>query len=150
MSVRTDIEKRIEKERQRVTELQNQVEKSESFIQGMQEALKMLPKESEKDTRRMSKTKTTTTFRTGSDVEKAYSLLRETGKPMHISEILVGIGKEDTKANRMSLSSSLSRYVRNDELFKRPAPNSFALKETKESVATMALNLPAAFGTEEK
>lgn len=150
MSTRTDLEKRIERERQRLVELKSQAEKVESFMLGLQEALKMIPKDGEKETRRVGRAKTTATFRSGSDVEKAYNLLSEKDIAMHISQILIGIGKQDTKANRMSLSSSLSRYVRNGEIFKRPAPNSFALKETKENSTTLTLKLPEEFGSEEK
>ena len=110
----------------------------------------MLPKEKEVESgqAKANKDNATTSFRTGSDVEKAYNLLHEAGKSMHISEILIGIGKEDTKINRLSLSSSLSRHVRKNDLFKRPLPNSFALIETPD-VVPPPLDLPPNFGAEE-
>jgi hypothetical protein len=150
MSARTDIEKRIEKEKAKINDLKSQIEKNESFILGLQEALKMLPKEKEAQNgqAKTNKDNTTTSFRVGSDVEKAYNLLRGTGKSMHISEILIGIGKEDTKINRLSLSSSLSRHVRKNDLFKRPLPNSFALIETPD-IENPSLDLPPNFGAEE-
>ena len=148
MSVRTDLEKRIEKEKQKVAELRSQTERSEAFIEGLREALKMLPRDGEKEPRRANKAKAITTFRPGSNVEKAYNLLRQTAKAMHISEILVGIGEEDTKVNRMSLSSSLSRYVRNNQVFSRPRPNSFALKESMDTRVTPIPQLPPGFGAE--
>ncbi len=148
MSIRTDLERRIEKEKQKVTELRSQIDKSEAFIQGLQEALKLTPKEAGKDTRRTVKHKAAKSFRAGSDVAKTYSLLQQTGKAMHISEILIGIKKEDTKANRLSLSSSLSRYVRNNQIFSRPKPNSFGLKEHADIGAITTPQLPPEFGSE--
>jgi hypothetical protein len=148
MSARTDLERRIEKEKQKVADLRSQTERLEAFIQGLQEALKILPRDGEKETRRASKAKTTTTFKPGSDVEKAYKFLRQAAKTMHISEILVGIGEEDTKANRLSLSSSLSRYVRKNQVFTRPRPNSFALKESMDTRVTPTPLLPPEFGAE--
>jgi len=150
MSARTDIEKRIEKEKAKINDLISQIEKNESFILGLQEALKMLPKEKEFENGQVktNKDNSKTSFRAGSDVEKTYNLLRDAGKSMHISEILIGIGKEDTKSNRLSLSSSISRHVRKGDLFKRPFPNSFALIETPD-IVNPTLDLPPNFGAEE-
>lgn len=142
MSIRTDLEKRIERERQKIVELKAQVEKSEAFVQGLQEALKMLPRDGVRELGRKSKSKMPE-LRRGGNVEKTYNLLRQLGKGAHISEILVGIGAEDTKANRLSLSSTLSRYVRSDKIFSRPGPNTFALKEIAAS------SLPPEFGTDQ-
>ena len=136
MNIRGDLEKRIEKERQKVLELRAQVEKSEAFILGLQEALKMLPKDGVREPGRRSASKVPE-LRSGGNVEKTYNLLRQLGKGAHISEILVGIGEEDTKAKRLSLSSTLSRYVRSGEIFGRTGPNTFALKE---------ISLPLEFG----
>lgn len=60
-------------------------------------------------------------------VSKAVELIKKTGRPMHVKEILEGIGKKDTKKERVSLSSSLGMYYRKNEIFTRPAPNTFGL-----------------------
>ena len=131
LSTRNDIEKRIELEKQKIHELRIQIEIIESFIKGLQEALKMLPDKDEMENRKTTKLRTASGIRSGSNVEKVFNLLRQTGEPMHISAILAGIGQENNKANRLSLSSTLSKYVRKNLLFDRPIPNSFSLKETK-------------------
>ncbi len=143
MSARTDLEKRIEKEKQKIADLRSQIERSEAFMQGLQEALSMLPKEKET---RPSKSKVKGKIRCGSDMEKVYNLLRQNISPMHISEILVGIGKENTNANRMSLAGSLGRYVRNGKIFKRVGPNSFSLIDTTGTRSTRTIELPPEFG----
>ena len=65
---------------------------------------------------------------------------------MYISEIVTGLGRPDTKANRMSISGSLGRYVRKGFVFCRPGPNLFSLIDMKENTS---VGLPADFGTEE-
>jgi hypothetical protein len=148
MSIRTDLEKRIEKERQKIADMRRDLEKTESFAQGLQEALRLLPKD-DQGSRQGVQGRTTATFRRGSDVEKAYNVLRSAGVEMHISEILLKIGKEDTKPNRMNLSSSLSRYVRDAQIFTRPNPNSFGLVEHTTPPLALVGQLPPEFGTEE-
>lgn len=148
MSVRTDLEKRVEKEKQKLVELRSQVERSEAFLQGLQEALNMLPKEKEpRQSKSKTKSKLKGKLRSGSDMEKVYNLLRQNTSPMHISKILVGIGKEDTNPNRMSLAGSLGRYVRNGRIFSRVGGNLFTLKEFVDTKAKMRLDLPKEFGT---
>lgn len=135
---RTNIEKRIEKEKQRITELRLEIERSESFVKGLQEALQMLPKEKPLEPSRIKN------LRPGSDIEKIRDLIRQIGHPLLLDEIIDGIGKEVTNASRASIASSLSRYVRKGEIFNRPGPNKFGLLE-QESV-----ELPDTFGSEEK
>jgi hypothetical protein len=48
---------------------------------------------------------------------------------MQINEILRAIGRTADKKNRLSLSGSLAHYVRAEEIFTRPAPNTFGLIE---------------------
>ena len=140
MKARRDIERRIDKEQQKVAELRSQIKHAESFIQGLQEALKMLPKDDENKPR-----KGKGLVRPGSGMAKIINLIRQNGKPMHISEIVTGLGREDTKANRMSIAGSLGRYVRRDEVFSRVGPNLFSLKNMKSSSEI----LPPGFGAEE-
>jgi hypothetical protein len=141
MDARKDIEKRIEKEKAKITELQNQIELSQSFIQGLQEALKILPRNGTIQSSRRG-----STIREGSDMAKIRDLIRERERPMHIGEIVIGIGRENTKANRMSISGSLGRYVRKNIVFNRPRPNTFSLINMKE---TTDVEIPSDFGSEE-
>lgn len=142
MKARNDIEKRIEKEQQRISELRSEIEREEAFLQGLQEALKMLSKGDDGTKPRKGKGK----VRKGSDMAKIISLIKQKGKPMHISEILVGLGREDTKANRMSIAGSLGRYVRDGNIFNRVGPNIFSLKGMQSSTK---IELPPGFGAEE-
>lgn len=122
MTARTELENRIAREQQKVAAMRSELERTEAFIEGLLEALKMLPKDIPN-----LKHSGNRTSRSRSDVQKARQLLGATRGPLHISDILKGIGKEDTKQNRASLSSSLARYARKGELFQREGPNEFSL-----------------------
>lgn len=141
MDARKDIQKRIDKERQKITDLQSQIERSESFIQGLQEALKILPRDGtiKSSGRGMA-------IRQGSDMAKIRDLIKRNERPMRIGEIVTGLGRPDTKANRMSISGSLGRYVRKGFVFCRPGPNLFGLIDMKNNTA---VGLPPDFGAEE-
>jgi len=141
MKARRDIERRIDKEKQKIADLQGQIEHTEAFILGLQEALKVLPK-GENGKPRKGKG----IIRQGSDMAKVRDLIKQTDRPMHIGEIVTGIGRADTKANRMSISGSLGRYVRIGEVFKRVRPNTFALIHMDIS---NIVELPSDFGAEE-
>jgi len=144
MDIRNELGKRIEKGKQKILDLKIQIEREEAFIQGLNEALKMLPKEKTISSPQI------VVLRDGSAVKKIYDLLQQSGKPLHIVDILTGIGKQNTKSNRLSIAGSLGRYVRNGNIFKRTGPNQFALigmdspKEDNEDV----VDLPFDFGKE--
>lgn len=120
MTIQSEIENRIKRERRKLAELRNEITRREAFVQGLLEAMKMLSA-NETEARELPDTR-----RTVSDVKRAYDLLCGVHQSLHISDILKGIGKEDTKQNRMSLGSSLARYARKGEMFQREGPNEFS------------------------
>ena len=121
MTARAELEKRITHERERVAALRNEIERKEAFILGLQEALKIFPRDT------LTAPYGGRRPRSRSDVQKARQLLSTMNGAHHVSDILKGIGKEDTKQNRASLSSSLARYARKGEIFQREGPNEFSL-----------------------
>lgn len=148
MSVQADLESRVARERKRVTELRNEIIRREAFVQGLEAALNLLSADRPQDLGE--------SLRSGSDVSKAQQLLSVTKRPLHISDILKGIGKEDTKQNRASLGSSLARYARKGEVFQRGRrPNEFTLIGDNSPVAQAPMEdapedsaeLPAIFGS---
>jgi len=83
------------------------------------------------------------TIRPGSTIDQARQFLRKVGLPVHVEKILQGIGKENTKSNKVSLTGSLGHYARQGSVFTRPAPNTFGLKEFEDQVLD---DLPEDFG----
>lgn len=99
----------------------------ESFIGGLQEALRVLPA-SAVDNQAAVKA-----LRPNSDAAKVRNILIDANEPLHISAILAGLGRDVNKKTRGSLSGQLGFHVRNGTIFTRPKPNTFGLVEWEES-----------------
>jgi TolA-binding protein len=122
MKIRDELQKRIEKKQLEIRELEKQLAAANAYIEAMQDSLKLLPKDSAG-----GKVGPEQTLRPGSTVAKAREAILKAGKPLHITEILKAIDRPVDKNNRVSLSGSLSGYVKRGEIFTRPAPNTFGL-----------------------
>lgn len=143
MSSRSKIEERIKRKEAEVVELDGKIREARAYIQAMQDVLKMLPRDED--------TPADTILREGSGVAKARDAILEAGRPLHISKILAALGREMNNKNRANLSGSISAYVRRDEIFTRPAPNTFGLveqgdTENAESQEQIDDELPDGFG----
>jgi hypothetical protein len=120
MSIHKKLEDKIRKKEQEIQEYATKINEAKVYIQALQEAIKLLPKSG---TDESSESK----IRPGSTIGKTLALLKKTGKPMHIDEILLAIGKSASKKDKMALGGSLGWYVRRHEVFNRTAPNTFGL-----------------------
>ena len=121
MRLRIELEKKVEKEKAKIADLRSQIDKAEAFVAGLQEALRMLPKEGTPDKPPEA------AMRAGSDMSKVRDLLKKVGKPLYISDILKGIGKEVTPTNRTSISGSLDNYARRGTVFTKVATRTYGL-----------------------
>lgn len=125
MSARRKLEERIRRKEQEIKELEMKIREGRAYVQALQEAVKILPRSAPDDREGQI-------LRPGSLMARARELILEQGTPLHISQILRGVGKPVDKANRASLGGSLAAYVRRGEIFTRPAPNTFGLREMSE------------------
>jgi hypothetical protein len=125
MGIRREIERKIERKEKELRELEQEtairLREGAAYIQALQESLKLLPKESPDEI--------TVVLRAGSAVTKARDAIREAGRPLHVSELLKILGKPITPVAKAGLAGSLAWYVRKNEIFTRPAPNTFGLVE---------------------
>jgi chromosome segregation ATPase len=122
MSIRTEIEKKIEKKRNEITELEAQINAANSHIEGLQEALKLAPVEPGEAA--------TVELRAGSDMNKVRIILQEAGKPMHMDDIRAKMAdKEWTSGKVNGLAGSLSSYARQRKVFTKTASRTFGLIE---------------------
>lgn len=128
VDIRKTLERRITKKRQEVADLGNRLREAHAYLLALEDTFALLSQGVEALDGEPA-------FRDGSDVAKARDWLRKTGKPKHISEILRGIGKNNDKKARVSLGSTISSYVRQEQVFSRPGPNIFGLLEFGNSVS---------------
>lgn len=121
MITRQKIEERIGKKQQEINALEQTVREAKAYILALQDTLRMFPKSGAEAV--------APSFRNGSDVGKAYEVLKSAGVNLALNELLKRMGKEVNKDNRISVSGSLGSYVRRNSVFTRPAPNTFGLVE---------------------
>ena len=140
MKIRDELQKKIEKKQLEIRELEKQLAGANAYIEAIQDSLKLLPKEPA-----AGKAGPGQTLRPGSGVAKAREAILKAGKPLHITDLLKALGRPVDKNNRVSLSGSLSGYVKRGEIFTRPAPNTFGLAELNH-VDMPADEPPANFG----
>jgi hypothetical protein len=133
MRIREQYQKLLERKQQEIQDLQIQIEKAKAYMQALQDTMRFLPKEESQED---------ASLRPGTALAQARDVLRRTARPMHVNEILKALNRPADKKHRVSLSGSLSNYVRNGQIFTRPAPNTFGLFET----ARTSSNEPEAAG----
>jgi hypothetical protein len=86
------------------------------------------------------------TVKSGSIIDLAKEAIILADRPLTLDEIISAIGREPTRESRASVSGSLSAYVRRDEVFTRPAPSVFGLKELGHDRSTEQPEPPVGFG----
>ncbi len=121
MGIIDKFNERIKKKEDEIQELETKIREAKAYLQALQDTIRLLPRE------RGVSNSVESTLKPGSAISKVLALLKNSGRPMHITEILEGIGKPVNKKNRASLSSALGWYVRKEEMFTRSSPNTFAL-----------------------
>jgi hypothetical protein len=119
MQLQREIDRRIEKKKQDISELERQLGEARAYLLALVDTAKWLPKSGDKEV----------TLRPGSDLARARDFIKVHGRPQHVADILKGLGKEVNKPNRISLSGSLGGYARKGFIFTKPAPNTFGLIE---------------------
>ena len=144
MNERRRIEDRIQKKAEEIEALEAQIRDARSYIQALQDVLKMLPRGA------ASPRPSARTLRQGSATWKVREFILRKKGPAHISELLEALGREMTRGARASLSGSLAAYVRKGEVFTRPNPNTFGLielgHENKERGSVLDDEPPSDFG----
>ena len=123
MDFRAALEKKIKVKEEEISELIRKIDREQAFLQGLQEALRALPK-SEGDQRQP------TDLRIGTVTHRIYETIRDEGRPLPIREILHRLGKDpnDRKILR-SVAGTIAAFVRKGEIFTRTGPNTFGLIE---------------------
>jgi hypothetical protein len=145
MDVRRELRRKIEKKQGEIElwqtqlrELDTKVREGLAYVMGLEETLKLLPVESSADAANAA-------LRPDSTIAKAREVILKAGKPLHIVEILKALGKSIDHDSKASLSGSIGAYVRNKQIFTRPAPNTFGLAEFQRDTKAEE-ELPPDFG----
>ena len=122
MNIARELDKKIEKKQQEIVDLERILGEAKAYLQALQDTRRLLPRDG-------VATAPAFALRAGSDVAKVRDILQKEGTPIHIDELLRRLGKDVTKKTKMSLSGSLSTYVRDRKIFTKTGPNIFGLVE---------------------
>jgi hypothetical protein len=141
MGLREKFEDRIKRKEQEIQEYESLIREARAYLQALQDAMKILPREEARGSVISTGSKSDHVIRRGSNMDKARELLKKVGKPLYIEEILLGIGKSTSKADRSAIAGALSWYVRRDLVFTRPSPGTYGLKEMHIDLGESALDL---------
>jgi hypothetical protein len=141
MGLAGDIRKRMERKRKELTELRakrgsiqanlretdSQIREVNAALAAYEEILRLAPADSGDDKAEP---------RAGSLVALAREALQKNGQAMHVGKLLEAMGKQSSSEQKVSLSSSLSAYVRKGQIFTKPEANTFGLREWSVSPET--------------
>lgn len=142
MSERSVIESRIKRKETEIQTLERKLKAAKIYLQALRDIQGAIAKEGEKDG------SDGTLLRKGSAVAQAREVILMLGVPIHIDDLVKSIGKEVTRESKASLTGSLAAYVRRDEIFTRPAPNTYGLRELNHFEADrMPEEPPRSFGS---
>jgi hypothetical protein len=133
MNLRKDFEKLIERKKIEIEVAQKAIASAEAYIQAMTDAIKKLPKDD-----------IAPPVRPGSDVEKVRDAILSAGKPLHISEIIAALGRNDDADSKAKVAGLLGWYTSKGKVFTKTAPNTYGLVETAPP------DLPPDFGSSEE
>jgi hypothetical protein len=137
MGIRDSLQRIVSKKEQEIADLEQRIRDARIYLQAVQDSMKALPRE-------ITESGKPRELRPGTAVAKTRDLIRHAGRPLHITDILKGLGKPPDKKNKLSLSGSLAAYVRDAQIFSRPAPNTFGLIEL--GMRDNGAELPEDFG----
>jgi hypothetical protein len=141
MGVRENFQKMIDKKQQEIRGLEMQLREAGAYIQALQDSMKLLPRDIG------DAPEAEHTLREGSTLAKTRDLLRHSGTPLPIGEILKLLGKPQDKKHRISLAGTLSGYARRGRVFTKTAPNTFGLVEFGVADLDAEEELPEEFGS---
>jgi hypothetical protein len=133
MGFKEELEKKIERKRAEISELESSLKTARTYLQALEDMQRMAARDGGSPTRQTpiqpSPRQSGSMFRTGSMTQAAYDAIKAAGKPLHVSELLPAIGRAVTRGETSAVSGTLAAYIREGKVFTRTAPNTFGLTE---------------------
>lgn len=117
MSEKSVIHDRLRKKEVEVQALEDKLRSARIYVQALTDILRALEGEAASEGE----------LKAGTMIAQARDALLKAKRPLHVDDLLKAIGRSaDSKS---SLTGSLAAYVRREEVFTRPAPNTYGLIE---------------------
>lgn len=122
MDERSVVADRLRRKRQEISGLEDKLRAAKIYVQALEDVMKVLGGPSEAP-------RPDSVLKAGSAVSVARDAILQAGAALHIGDLILAVGREDTREARASVGGALAAYVRRGEIFTRPAPNTFGLIE---------------------
>jgi hypothetical protein len=142
MGARDNLQRLAYRKQQEIQGLRTQIERAEIYLQAIQDSIKALPREPQS-----KGTDEPIELRSGTLLAKARDAIIAAGKPLHINELVVAVGKPLDKKSKLALAGSIAAYVRKRQVFTRPAANTFGVQDGAEAEDSDSPPLPEDFGS---
>jgi hypothetical protein len=141
MHIREQFQRLVDRKQQEIRNLELQIEKARTYVEALQDSMRLLPKEVTAGSE--------ATLRPDTALARTRDILRTAGKPMHINDLLKALGSPADSKHKLSLGGSLANYVRKGQIFTRPAPNTFGLIEmSQKGESKIEDEIPEDFGSD--
>jgi hypothetical protein len=138
MGMRENLQKLISKKQEEIATLELRITETKAYIQGLQDSMKLLPKDANGSAEYA--------LREGTTLAKVRDAIKAAGTPLTVTDLLKAVGKSQEKKNRISLAGTLSGYARDGKVFVKTAPNTFGLIESKPAYQMDEEDIPEEFG----
>ena len=115
MSEKSVIHDRLRKKEAEAQALEDKLRSARIYVQALTDILRALDGEGSSNGE----------LKAGTMIAQARDAILKAKRPLHVDDLLTAIGRPvDSKS---SLTGSLAAYVRREEIFTRPAPNTYGL-----------------------
>ncbi len=118
MDFGAELRKRYDRKKREIEKMEADTREAKVYLRAIEDMLKLAEDEPNG---------TDTNLRAGSDLARTEEILTNSGKPLHVNEILQQLGKGNDRKTKESLTGSLASYARKGIVFKNFAPNIFGL-----------------------
>src|SRR5882762_3238566 len=100
MHIREQFQRLVDRKQQEIRNLEVQIEKAKTYVEALQDSMRLLPKD--------AATTSEATLRPDTILARTRDVLRATGKPMHINDLLKALGSPSDSKHKLSLGGSLA------------------------------------------
>jgi len=122
VSEKKKVEDKLARKQREIDNLEQKIKDAKVYVKALKDVLRLLDGDSEESG---SESK----LKEGSSAAQAQQIILDAGRPLHIDDILVAMGKDLTRSTKSSVTSALAAYARRDKIFIRTAANTFGLIE---------------------
>jgi len=122
VSEKKKVEDKLARKQREIVNLEQKIKDAKVYVRALKDVLRLMDGDSTSSSNESK-------LKEGSSAARAQQIILNIGRPLHIDDILVAMGKDITRGTKSSVTSALAAYARKGEIFIRTAANTFGLLE---------------------